>query len=137
MKKKAEVISNDPARPRLALTVSGDVDLFAQIKPQHIIIRGYAGESLRRQLTVVPSRQSPFSITDVKAKHGENIKIAWKAKDSPQGKTYIIDVENTRTERGRYHDTLYLITDSALRPKIPIQVRGSIAAKQTKPQKTQ
>jgi hypothetical protein len=129
MRKKAMVHSNDPARPQLALTVSGQVDPFAQIEPEHVIIRGYAGETLHRQLTVVPSRQTPFAIKDVKAKHGNNIKIAWKAKDTPEGKTYIIDVENTRTQKGRYYDTLYLITDSSLKPKIPVQVRGSIAAK--------
>ena len=129
MRKKAVVHSNDPARPQLALTVSGHVDPFADIKPEHVIIRGYAGETLRRQLTVVPSRQTPFAIRDVRAKHGSNIKVAWEAKDTPEGKTYVIDVENTRTKKGRYYDTLYLITDSSLRPKIPVQVRGSIAAK--------
>ena len=137
MHKKAIVHSNDPAHPQLALTVSGQVDPFAEIKPEHVIIRGYAGEKLHRQLTVVPSRQTPFAIKDVRAKHGNNIRIAWKAKNTPEGKTYIIEVENTRTQKGRYYDTLYLITDSSIRPKIPVQVRGSIAAKpesQTKAQ---
>ena len=129
MKKKAIVHSNDPARPQLALTMSGQVDPFAQINPEHIIIRGFAGEKLHRQLTVVPSPQTPFAIKDVRAKHGNNIKVAWKAKETPEGKAYIIDVENTRTQKGRYYDTLFLITDSRLRPKIPVQVRGSIAAR--------
>ncbi len=136
MKKKATIHSNDPGRPQLALTVSGHVDPFAQIKPEHIIIRGYLGEPLSRRLTVVPSRKHPFAITGVQAKHGDNIKIAWQAKDTPQGKTYIVDVENTRTEKGRYYDTLYLITDSTLRPKIPVQVRGSIATKPENPKKS-
>ncbi len=129
MEKKATVYSNDPYTPQLALVVSGHVDQFAQIKPQQVIIRGFVGEPLRRQVTVVPSRKNPFKITGVKAKHGDNIKIAWKAKDTPQGKTYIVDIENTRSEKGRYYDTLYLITDNALKPQIPVQVRGSIAAK--------
>jgi hypothetical protein len=128
MKKKAVVHSNDPYRPQLTLTMSGRVDPFAEIKPEHVIIRGYVGEPLRRRVTVVPARNNPFAITGVKTKHGDNIKIAWKTRETPQGKAYLVDVENTRTEKGRYYDTLYLMTDSALRPRIPIQVRGSIAA---------
>ncbi|MBL0712343.1 MAG: hypothetical protein JJV98_01470 [Desulfosarcina sp.] len=135
MKKTATVLSNDPARPRLGLTMSGHVDTFAQIKPQHVLIRGYAGEPIRRQLTVVPSKEHPFRITRVKAKLGTNIKIAWKEEDTARGKTYVIEVENTKAEKGRYYDTLYLFTDSPLKPKIPVQVRGSIAAKPANPTK--
>ena len=137
MKKKAVIHSNDPYRPQFALTMNGQVKPFAQIKPQHIIIRGFVGEPLRRRVTVVPSRDNPFAITEVKAKHGDNIKIAWETKETPQGITYLVDVENIRTERGRYYDTLYLMTDSTLKPQIPIQVRGSIAAKPKKSPKAQ
>ena len=136
MQKKATVYSNDPARPQLVLTVRGHVDKFAHISPEHVIIRGYAGESLRRKVTVKPTSENPFRITDVKAKHGHNIKIAWKQEDTHQGKTWVIEVENTRASKGRYNDTLYLFTDSNLKPKIPLQVRGSIAANPAKPTKT-
>ncbi len=137
MRKKAVVHSNDPYFPQLALTMSGRVDPFAEIKPEHVIIRGYVGEPLRRRVTVVPTRNNPFAITGVETKHGDNIKIAWKTQETPQGKTYLVDVENTRTKKGRYYDTLYLMTDSDLRPRIPIQVRGSIAVKPQGSPKTQ
>ncbi len=136
MKKTATVYSNDPFQPQLALTLRGQVDKFAQIKPEHVIIRGYAGDSLRRRITVVPFPENPFTITGVKAKHGTNIKIAWEAQETPEGKTYVVEVENTRQVKGRYYDTVYLMTDSALRPRIPVQVRGSIAAKPQNPKKT-
>ncbi len=137
MQKKATIYSNDALRPRVDLTVRGQVDKFAQITPEHVIIRGHAGESLRRKVTVKPSSENPFSITKVKAKHGNNIKIAWKQEDTPQGKTWVIEVENTRTSKGRYKDTLYLFTDSSRKPKIPVQVRGSIAAQPNNPIKKQ
>jgi len=35
-------------------------------------------------------------------------------------------VENTRTERGRYVDTIFAHTDSSIRPKIAIHVIGMI-----------
>ena len=129
MKKKAVIHSNDPYRPKLSLTISGRVEEFAEIKPENVIIRGYVGEALRRRVTIVPAPNNHFTITDVKAKHGDNIKSAWETRETPQGKAFLVDVENTRTKKGRYYDTLYLMTDSALRPRIPIQVRGSIAVK--------
>jgi hypothetical protein len=104
------------------------VELFAQIKPEHVILRGFAGDPLHRRVTVVPSRGNPFKIKEVKAKHGDNIKFTWQTRETPQGPTYIIDVENTRQAQGRYYDILFLVTDSGLRPQIPVQVRGSIAA---------
>ena len=137
MQKKATIYSNDALQPRVDLTVRGQVDKFAQITPAHVIIRGHAGERLRRKVTVKPSSENPFSITKVKAKHGNNIKIAWKQEETPEGKTWVIEVENTRTSKGRYNDTLFLFTDSSLKPKIPVQVRGSIAAQPNKPIKTQ
>jgi hypothetical protein len=136
MKKKATVYSNDPGRPQFDLTVSGKVELFAQIKPAHVILRGFAGEPLRRRVTVVPSRGNPFKIRDVKAKHGENINYRWETRETPQGPTYIIEVENTRKTQGRYYDILFLVTDSGLRPQIPVQVRGSIAAQPEPAKKT-
>ena len=137
MHKKATIYSNDPSRPQLDLTVRGHVDKFAHITPEHVIIRGYAGEPLRRRVTVKPSSENPFRITKVKARHGNNIKIAWKQEDTPQGQTWVIEVENTRTSQGRYNDTLYLFTDSRRKPKIPVQVRGSIAPKPNQPIKAQ
>ena len=38
----------------------------------------------------------------------------------------IIRVENTRAEKGRNIDALYVKTDSLLRPDIPIYITGAI-----------
>jgi hypothetical protein len=128
MKKRATVFSNDPKRPQLMLTVAGAVDVFADIQPQRIILRGSSGKVMRQELVVTPRADYPFKLTEINAKNGINIRYEMRTQETPEGKVYIIVVENTKTSPGKYYDTLLLTTDSALKPKIPIHVYGTIAA---------
>jgi len=128
MKKKITVFSNDPKRPQLLLTVAGMVEVFADIHPERIILRGNSGQPMRQELVVTPRSGYPFKVTEVSAKNGINIQYELKEQETPEGKSYIVTVENTKTSPGKYYDTLLLSTDSQLKPKIPIHVYGTIAA---------
>jgi len=128
MKKKATVFSNDPKRPQLLLSVAGTVEPFADIHPERIILRGNSGQPMRQELVVTPRAGYPFKVTEVNAKNGVNIQYAMREQETPQGKSYIVTVENTKTSPGKYYDTLLLSTDSAVKPKIPVHVYGTIAA---------
>ena len=128
MKKNVTVISNDPKRPQLRLTVAGFVEVFADIHPERIILRGNSGQPMRQELVVKPRANYPFKITEINAKNGVNIQYELKEQETPQGKSYIVTVENTKTSPGKYYDTLILSTDSPLKPKLPIHVYGTIAA---------
>lgn len=127
MQKKITVFSNDPKRPQLMLTVAGSVEPFADIHPERIILRGNSGQPMRQELVVKPRANYPFKITEVNAKNGVNIQYELKEQETPEGKSYIVTVENTKTSPGKYYDTLLLSTDSQLKPKIPIHVYGTIA----------
>lgn len=128
MKKSATVFSNDPKRPQVMLTVAGSVEPFADIQPDRIVLQGYGGQSIRRELVVRPRSAYPFTITEVTAKYGDNIKYEWHVQETPEGRTYTVTVENTKATPGKYYDTLFLSTDSAIKPKIPIHVYGTIGA---------
>ena len=134
MQKKITVFSNDPKRPQLMLTVAGSVEPFADIHPERIILRGNSGQPMRQELVVKPRANYPFKITEVNAKNGVNIQYELKEQETPEGKSYIVTVENTKTSPGKYYDTLLLSTDSQLKPKIPIHVYGTIARGQKEKQ---
>lgn len=134
MQKKITVFSNDPKRPQLMLTVAGAVEPFADIHPERIILRGNSGQPMRQELVVKPRANYPFKITEVNAKNGVNIQYELKEQETPEGKSYIVTVENTKTSPGKYYDTLLLSTDSQLKPKIPIHVYGTIAKGQKEKQ---
>ena len=128
MKKNVTVFSNDPKRPQLVLSVAGAVEVFADIKPERIILRGNSGQVMRQELVVTPRAGYPFKLTEVTAKNGVNIRYEMREQETPEGKSYVVVVENTKTKPGKYYDTLLLSTDSKLKPKIPIHVYGTIAA---------
>ena len=128
MKKNVTVFSNDPKRPQLVLSVAGAVEVFADIKPGRIILRGSSGQVMRQEIVVTPRAGYPFKLTEVTAKNGVNIRYEMREQETPEGKSYVVVVENTRTKPGKYYDTLLLSTDSKLKPKIPIHVYGTIAA---------
>ncbi len=108
------------------------MERFADIHPERVILRGYGGQTIRQEVVVTPRASYPFKVTDVKAKTGTNIRIEMHEQDSPEGKSYVISVENTKTTPGKYYDTLLISTDSKLKPTLPIHVYGTIAAAQKK-----
>lgn len=128
MNKKATVFSNDPQRPQLLLTVAGDVEPFADIHPERIILQGDGDRPIRQELVVSPRARYPFKVTEVKSKSGVNIQYDLREHATSEGISYVITVENTKTTAGKYYDTLLIATDSQLKPTIPVHVYGTIAA---------
>jgi apolipoprotein N-acyltransferase len=104
------------------------VDSFADIHPERIILRGYGGETIRQELVVTPKAAYPFKVTAVSAKDGIHIQYELREQKTPQGRSFIVTVKNTKDSPGKYYDTLFLSTDSPLKPRIPIHVYGTIGA---------
>lgn len=102
------------------------MEKFAEIRPERISLSGSAAQPLFAEVEVIPRKDHPFSIRKVKAKSGEFIKYETNEKNVDGQKRYIIRVENTRAQAGRYVDTLLIQTDSTIRPTIPIYVIGMI-----------
>jgi hypothetical protein len=132
MKKTATVYSNDPRHPMLMLTVTGSVEVFADIHPERLILRGTGDQTIRQELVVTPRASYPFKVTGIKAKNGTNIRFEMHEQVTPEGTSYVVSVENTKTSPGKYYDTLLISTDSKLKPTVPIHVYGTIATAKTK-----
>ena len=126
MKKTASVYTNDKNRPRTDLVITGKVERFATIKPKHVNLRGYVGDALVTKLSITPETKYPFKITNVRAKDGKNIKIQLKEVTDAGNGTYELEVENLKQETGRYVDTIFLDTDSKIRPQLSIRVYGNL-----------
>lgn len=62
----------------------------------------------------------------IKAKKGEYLTYKIEETKSFQGVKYLLTITNVRKEKGRYHDVLFLKTDSKLKPEIKISVYGNI-----------
>jgi hypothetical protein len=126
MKKTASVYTNDKNRPRTDLVITGKVESFATIRPKHINLRGYAGDSLTAKVSITPATQYPFKILKVSAKDGKNIKFRLDEVQGSANGAYELQVENLKQDTGRYIDMIFLDTDSKVRPQLSIRVYGNL-----------
>ncbi len=122
LRQRVRVMTNDPVRPWQELVVTGQVEKFAEIRPERVSLSGPSGRPLSSEVEIIPRKDHPFSILKVKARSGEFIKYETNEKTVDGQNRYVIRVENKRQEAGRYVDTLLLQTDSTVRPTIPIHV---------------
>jgi hypothetical protein len=131
MKKTAGVYTNDKNRPRMDLVISGKVEKFATIRPKHVNLRGYAGDSLKASVSLIPEKKYPFKILKVRAKDGNNIKFELEEVTQSENGAYKLNVENLKKDTGRYFDTIILETDSKIRPQLSVRVYGNLRPRKT------
>ena len=131
MKKTAGVYTNDKNRPLQDLVISGPVEKFATIRPKHVSLRGYAGDPIKGQVSIISEKKYPFKILDARAQDGKNIKFQLDEVKKSNGPAYELTVENLREKTGRYYDTIILKTDSKVRPELKVRVYGNLRARES------
>lgn len=125
-------MTTDPKKPVTQLTISGSVKNFATITPKNIRLYGKVGEPVKETVRIVPEVSYPFKILETKAQIGRDIRYELTSEKQTPGGAYLLTVENLKQETGRYYDTIFLVTDSRVKPKISIQVYGKISGSETR-----
>jgi hypothetical protein len=126
MKKTASVYSNDKNHSRMDLVITGQVEKFVTIRPKHVNLRGYTGDSIKASVSLIPEKKYPFKILKVRAKDGNNIKFQLEEVGLSGNGAYELKVENLKQDAGRYFDTIILETDSKIRPQLNVRVYGNL-----------
>ncbi len=108
------------------LVISGQVEKFVTIRPKHINLRGYAGDTIKASVSLIPEKKYPFKILKVSAKDGKNIKFQLEEVELSDNGAYELKVENLKQGTGRYYDTIILKTDSKIRPQLNVRVYGNL-----------
>ena len=124
MKKNAGVYTNDRTRPQQELVISGQVEKFVTIRPQHANMRGFAGDNIKGTVTIIPEKKYPFRITSLRAKDGKHIKYQLEETKVSDITAYKLNIENLKMDAGRYYDAIILETDSKIRPQLNVRVYG-------------
>ncbi len=126
VRESVSIVTNDPERPRLEVALTGQVETFAQIKPDRVYLAGPAGKPLSAEIEIVPRKDLPFAITRITARNGSFIAFEQTERCADGKNRCVIRVENTRTEKGHYSDALTVHTDSKTKPSFPIYISGTI-----------
>jgi len=126
MRKTAGVYTNDKTRPQQNLVISGQVEKFVTIRPQNANMRGIAGDPIKGTVTIIPEKKYPFKILNLHAQDDKYIKYQLEETKESDTTVYKLNIENLKTDAGRYYDAIILETDSKIRPQINIRVYGYI-----------
>ena len=124
MTKNTAVYTNDKTRPQQDLVISGQVEKFVTIRPQHANMRGIVGDAIKGSVTIIPEKKYPFKIINLRAKDGKNIRYQLEETKISDSRAYKLNIENLKTDAGRYYDSIILETDSKFRPQLNVKVYG-------------
>jgi len=124
--KHGTIITNDPKRPKIKLTITGNVEKFVTITPPRVQLMGPPGQPLTASLNIIPEKKYAFKIIGAKAEKGEHITVSVREEKRSEGTGYVLTVQNLKKDKGRYVDTIILKTTSRIQPTIKIQVYGNI-----------
>ena len=91
-------------------------------------MNGDAGTEIEVSVKITP--KALFEIVEAKATSGKEISISLTKAKEPAEKTYVLTVANKRKTKGRYRDTITLLTTSNIRKELTIPVYGNIKARQ-------
>jgi hypothetical protein len=118
---RAELILNDPDRPRVTLTLTGIVFPPIDILPMPVIFMSqFVGERAVRSLTIRSNQQRPFHIVRLEPR-GSHFQANYKAVEA--GKSYELTVTvPPESPVGRYRESVIVHTDDPERPRISIDV---------------
>ena len=122
--------TNDKKNHVSDLSVKGNVKKFAIISPSRVSLNGDAGTEIKVSVKITPATKALFDIVEAKANSGKEISISLTEEKEPGGKTYALTVENRRKTKGRYSDTITLLTTSSIRKELTIPVYGNIKTRQ-------
>jgi len=126
MRKTAGVYTNDKTRPQQDLVLSGQVEKFVTIRPQNVNMRGFVGDPIKGTVTIIPEKKYSFKILNLSVKDGKYIKYQLEETKESDTTAYKLNIENLKTDAGRYYDSIILETDSKIRPQIDVRVYGYI-----------
>ncbi|MBN1930889.1 MAG: hypothetical protein JW786_04685 [Desulfobacterales bacterium] len=128
-------MTNDKQKPNFSLTIAGQVEKLVTINPQFVKLEGLIGQPIVRSVSIIPEKKYFFKILEAKSTQGKNIRLKLTELKKPKGTIYLLTVENTKKEKGRYFDTIELKTNSKIRPEIKISVYGNVFEKKQKGKK--
>ena len=131
MRKTAGVYTDDKKHPQQDLVISGQVEKFVTIRPQHANMRGFVGDPVKDSITIIPEKKYPFKILNLRAKDGKYIKYQLEEIKESDTTAYTLNIENLKTEAGRYYDAIILETDSKIRPQLNVKVYGYLRPRKT------
>lgn len=134
LRKSAVVDTDDPRNPAITLQISGQVVRFVTVVPHSVQFSGPVGTPMTAVVRILPEPQYPFTVLSIAPQKGDHIRCGLRQVTESGRPVYLINVENLKADKGRYHDVVLVKTDSRIRPEIKISVFGNLYERSPKTQ---
>ena len=121
MSKRILVQTDDPARSKIYLGISGAVEKVVDIDPPSVNMKGVPGEVLETTVTITPAEKYAFSILDLKQQFHKNI-TAELVKPDGKDRSWKIKIKTQSLKPDTLYEVITLNTDSKYRPNLKIRV---------------
>jgi len=115
------VKSNDPAKGKFYLTITGKVTEVAKVSPATLSLSGKPGETLEGVVSITPAQGYPFSITSLSQKFNTQIK-AELIRPGQGASDWKVRVKAVSEKADDLYDIITLQTDSPYKPVLKIRV---------------
>jgi hypothetical protein len=106
--------------------VTGKVNKFVKVKPTQVRLEGQAGTPLAVEIEILPNKDYPFTILGVQTQRKDVVGCELVEQCDTATNRCVLRVENLKTTKGRYTDTITVRTDNAVKPSFAIAVIGII-----------
>jgi hypothetical protein len=123
---QAKIYTNGPMNRPIVVTIKGTVEQFATVSPKMIRLVGALGKTVVTRVTIEKRPEYPFKIVGIRAWDGKYIRYTLDDLTDSTRNGYLLTVECLKKTKGQFADTLYLQTDSSIRPEISIIVLGNV-----------
>jgi hypothetical protein len=123
--KKTTVSLNDPNQPKVVFTLQGVSRPLIDIQPSHIIrFRGKPGEEISQQVRLTSNLPEPWEMKEWKTTIPQFIDVQLRVEEP--GKSYVVEVRQTRRQPGKYYGRIELLTTAIKRPRLMLRVFGEV-----------
>jgi len=85
-------------------------------------LRGYVGETMQKEVRIIPREKYPFKIVTSNAQYGKDILFQINENKIGEATEYLLKVKNIKKEKGVYRDKIILQTNSEIKPTLKISV---------------
>ena len=134
LRKSAVVDTDDPRNPAITLQITGQVVRFVTVVPHSVQFSGPVGTPMTAVVRILPEPQYPFTVLSIAPQKGDHIRCGLRQVTESGRPVYLVNVENLKADKGRYHDVVLVKTDSRIRPEIKISVFGNLYERSPKTQ---
>lgn len=123
--KTATVYFNDPEKSTFTMQIKGTIRRWIIIEPSEMVqLDGFAGEEVKKVLTIKTRDEAPFKIEKIDSTLGERVKANLKM--VKENSVYELEITKVSSVNDTLVGAITLFTNLQKKPTVTINVKGTV-----------